>query len=155
MIATTTVSDLIEVVRALVRSARSAQHALSDDLPAAPATLLALLDRHGEQRLGRLAATLGVDPSVVSRQVTPLLAAGLVRRRPDPLDGRASLLDLTDEGRACLHRRRLQSAAWFRDALAGWDQADADLLLSLLRRLSADVRGHLVNDEENCLDHAH
>lgn len=147
MIATTTASDLVEALRGIVRAGRAAQHSADDDLHNAPAALLGLLAREGEQRMGRVAGALDVDPSVVSRQVAMLCAAGLVSRRPDPEDGRASLLELTESGRACLEQHRAQWARRFTTALAHWDDDDATQLLTLLRRLSADVRGHLVQEK--------
>ncbi|MCG8915993.1 MarR family winged helix-turn-helix transcriptional regulator [Actinokineospora sp. PR83] len=149
MIATTTASDLVEVLRGIVRAGRAVQHTADDGLHNAPAALLGLLAREGEQRMGRLAGALDVDPSVVSRQVAMLCAAGLVSRRPDPEDGRASLLGLTDSGRACLDQHRAQWAHRLTAALAHWDDNDATQLLTLLRRLSADVRGNLVEERSS------
>ena len=145
MIATTTASDLIEALRTIVRTARSAQHNAADTLPTAPASLLTLLDREGEQRMGRLAEALDVDPSVISRQVAMLTGTGLVSRRPDPHDGRASLLGLTEAGRACLEQHRAQWTRWVSSALADWHEDDAAQLLTLLHRLSADVRERLAD----------
>ena len=49
----------------------------------------------GDQRCSALALQVGVDVSVASRQLAVLERLGYVERRPDPRDGRASLLRLT------------------------------------------------------------
>ena len=78
------------------------------DVPASVIAVLGLLSDHGELRLGALAGDLGVDTSVVSRTVALAVQRGLVARRPDPRDGRASLLSLTERGVECLAERRNQ-----------------------------------------------
>src|SRR5215213_10087652 len=50
------------------------------------------------QRYSALALQVGVDVSVASRQLAVLERLGYVERRPDPQDGRASLLRLTAAG---------------------------------------------------------
>jgi DNA-binding MarR family transcriptional regulator len=47
-----------------------------------------------------LADILRVPPTSISRHVARLAEAGLVRRGPNPSDGRSALLELTDDGRA-------------------------------------------------------
>ncbi|WP_424187310.1 MarR family winged helix-turn-helix transcriptional regulator [Actinokineospora sp. G85] len=158
MVATTTASELLESLRAVLRAGRAVQQARADDLHTAPAALLGVLDREGAQRMGRLAERLDVDPSVVSRQVAGLIQAGLVSRRPDPDDGRASLLELTPTGTDCLARHRDRWAAWLGRAVADWDEADAATLTALLDRLHDDVRARLFapgteNEKEEVLDH--
>src|SRR5690606_41241441 len=45
-----------------------------------------------------LARTEGLDPSTMSRRLASLTARGLIHREPDPDDGRAQVLSLTEEG---------------------------------------------------------
>ncbi|WP_156758599.1 MarR family winged helix-turn-helix transcriptional regulator [Actinokineospora pegani] len=156
MVATTTASELLESLRAVLRAGRAVRQARADDLHTAPAALLGVLDRGGAQRMGRLAEHLDVDPSVVSRQVAALIQAGMVSRRPDPDDGRASLLELTPTGADCLVRHRDRWAAWLDRVVADWAEADVTALAGLLNRLSDDVRAHLCapeNEKEEVLDH--
>ncbi|MFF1796799.1 MarR family winged helix-turn-helix transcriptional regulator [Kitasatospora sp. NPDC058263] len=54
--------------------------------------LLDRLERHGPANVKALADALGVDSSTVTRQVAPLVAAGLVGRGQDPADRRAGVL---------------------------------------------------------------
>lgn len=55
--------------------------------------------RAGDSTLVALARDLGVTKQAVSRVVEDMRAADLVRRRPDPADGRVRLLALTARGR--------------------------------------------------------
>ncbi|WP_051265398.1 MarR family winged helix-turn-helix transcriptional regulator [Nakamurella lactea] len=71
---------------------------------AVPLYLLAKIGEGPPRRAGTLAAELDADPSTVSRQVAQLVKDGMVERKADPEDGRASILELTDAGR----RRRAE-----------------------------------------------
>jgi DNA-binding MarR family transcriptional regulator len=93
---------------------------------------------HQPIRLSAVAEGLGVDQSTVSRHVARLEAAGLVARRPDPEDGRGSLLEITEEGveaHRAIHRARRSMLA---EVLAAWSHEDRVQLASSLRRLAHD-----------------
>ncbi len=66
--------------------------------------LITRLAADGPVRLSELAEKMQADPSTISRQVATLVKDGYVERRADPVDGRASLLVVTDRGAAALHR---------------------------------------------------
>lgn len=134
---------LTSTLAALVRtgrhvSARAASQ-LYGDLPSFGWALLVPLQRDGDQRCSALASQAGVDVSVVSRQLAVLERLGFVERRPDPQDGRASLLRLTADGARALDAARDLRAEWSLTALAGWDESDARALSDLLDRLVADL----------------
>lgn len=104
-------------------------------------TVLFQLVKGGPRRSGALAEALAVDPSTVSRQVSTLVQAGYVERRPDPDDGRASLLAATDSGRrvhADFAARRDRAVAC---ALSGWSDEDVATLAGLLNRFLTDFEG--------------
>lgn len=110
--------------------------------------LLFQLCKGGPQRSSALAASACVDPSTVSRQVSQLVSLGLVERRADPDDGRASLLAATELGQArhqAIHERRDRV---FAQLLADWPQDDVRRLGSLLHRLNESFlenRGSLLD----------
>ena len=64
----------------------------------AQAATLEALGREGPLRLGRLGKLLGIAPSTLTRNLTRLEQAGLVRRTSDEEDGRAAQVELTDKG---------------------------------------------------------
>ena len=109
---------------------------LYGDLPSFGWALLVPLERNGEQRCSALADQAGVDVSVVSRQVSALERAGYVQRRPDPLDGRASLIGLSDAGAAALAHTRDVRGQWAADALAEWTEDEARRFTELLEKLA-------------------
>lgn len=67
---------------------------------------MATLDVQGPLRLGDLALKEGVAAATMSRIVATLVESGFVAREPDPIDRRAWLAELTDEGRRTLHDLR-------------------------------------------------
>jgi DNA-binding MarR family transcriptional regulator len=83
--------------------------------------VLKILHKGGEQRGGEIAAKLGVDASVVSRQVAALEADGLVSRRPDPADARVGLVSLAPAGKAQLDALYSSYTQHLRAALADLD----------------------------------
>jgi DNA-binding MarR family transcriptional regulator len=130
-------------VARLVRTGRQLGHSaaadLYGDLPSFGWALFVPLDQGGEQRCSALAARLCVDVSVASRQVSALERGGYVVRRPDPLDGRASLISLSDEGVAALARVRELRGRWALGALEHWSEDEARQFSGLLERLADDL----------------
>jgi DNA-binding MarR family transcriptional regulator len=95
---------------------------------------------HDAMRVSDLAAKVGLDASTVSRQIKQLEDKSIVERTHDPADGRASLVKLSDEGRATMQeafRRRFER---IKDVLGPWSDRDRYELQSLLTRLADDLR---------------
>ncbi|WP_426165430.1 MarR family winged helix-turn-helix transcriptional regulator [Sandarakinorhabdus sp. DWP1-3-1] len=101
--------------------------------------LLASLRRRQGVGVGELAERLSADASTVSRLLKPLEAAGYLALEPDPRDGRAKLVVISDAG-----------AAKRREAIAGWEAAQARVQhllgegrLAALRFILDDAYTHL------------
>jgi DNA-binding MarR family transcriptional regulator len=62
--------------------------------------VLLTFSRSGELPLKVIGSRLMVHPTSVTNAIDRLVAAGYVRRRPNPEDGRGVLAGITDEGRA-------------------------------------------------------
>ncbi len=101
--------------------------------------ILCRLVDEGPQRLGLLAQAFGLDPSTITRQVQALEHEGLVERRPDPTDRRASLLDLTDQGREVLTATRDRRREWLRASLGDWDEHDHEEFGRLLEKFNLSI----------------
>jgi DNA-binding MarR family transcriptional regulator len=89
-------------------------------------------------RVQDIAADLVITVGGTSKLVDRLEAAGLCRRRPHPGDGRSSVIELTDSGRAVLDR----AAASYTDELqrrlgTALPAAELQTLATTLRRLRA------------------
>lgn len=95
-------------------------------------TLLRLLHKGGPERLSLLAAT-GVSKPVITHLVGRMEREGLVIRSVDPADGRVTLAEITDAGRA-LHKEQRQSQrtrmAEVLDALSPEDELALGLAMS-------------------------
>ncbi|HEY0507460.1 MAG TPA: MarR family winged helix-turn-helix transcriptional regulator [Blastococcus sp.] len=133
---TASVAQLVRTGRHV--SSRAASQ-LYGGLPSFGWALLLPLERDGDQRCSALAAQTGVDVSVASRQIAALERAGHVERRPDPQDGRASLLRLTPAGAEAMAITRRLRSEWALGALAGWGEDDVRQLTDLLDRLVSDL----------------
>ncbi|AYF78584.1 MarR family transcriptional regulator [Nocardia yunnanensis] len=101
--------------------------------PAAYAILFQLIHT-GPKRSGALAEALYSDASTVSRQVASLVKRGLIERRADPADGRVSVLDVTDAGRAVAAQIRARRNDSLRQMLRGWTPEELDTFSNQLRR---------------------
>jgi DNA-binding MarR family transcriptional regulator len=127
-------SGIVRRVRAL-----EAPGETTGDVPSSTIAVLALLGETGESRLGAVATSLGIDTSVVSRTVAVAAQRGLVDRRPDPRDGRACLLSLTERGEQCLADRRNQRLRLLSAVVDQWEPGSAEALLDGLTRLRDDL----------------
>lgn len=92
----------------------------SEDLSPTQASVLAQVNGQGPLGVAELAAIEGLNPTMLSRVVSKLDAAGLLRRTPDPTDLRVVRLEITDAGRAVCRRivkRRTETVAKILDGL--------------------------------------
>ncbi|MGW3499134.1 MarR family winged helix-turn-helix transcriptional regulator [Streptomyces globisporus] len=99
--------------------------------------LLVRLEAAGRQRATELAAYFGVGKATMSRQLHSLENLGLVAREPDPADGRAWLVHLTDDGLARFRSVRDARRGRYVRNLADWDRAEVAELARLLHQLNA------------------
>ena len=116
----------------------------TDDGPTLPGGLgvLMALEARGQCRQNELASDLCISQSALSRHVTELVAEGYIARRPDPGDGRATQVLATSAGRELLSRTRAARAATLQDALADWDETDAQAAGSAFRKLRGSLTRH-------------
>ncbi|MFJ8026362.1 MarR family winged helix-turn-helix transcriptional regulator [Streptomyces sp. NPDC096311] len=106
------------------------------DLESAAYGLLVRLDEWGRQRATALAAYIGVGKATMSRQLRALEELGLIAREPDPADGRAWLVHLTEEGRGRVGQVREARRARYVSELAHWDPREVAELARLLHQLN-------------------
>ena len=132
--------QLLDTLSRLIRTSRAASQREQGEygLGGTPLGMLKMLAQ-GDARSSDIAARLQVAPSVVSRALTGLEQAGLVERRPDPEDARATQLGLTGAGRRKLDDARQAFAARLTPLLADWDSTDVDALTRLMDRLESTI----------------
>lgn len=93
-----------------------------------------------------LAATLGIDRTVMTYVIDSLVEAGLVEREPDPVDRRARRVVLTEPGRAALNRIDAAVADVEADLLGALSNGERRELCTLLERAASG----LVHDDKRC-----
>jgi DNA-binding MarR family transcriptional regulator len=96
--------SLAEALTAVARQLRdrSAETLAPWDITPAQLRALRALARHGTMRLSELSDRLQIAPRTATEVVDALQAGDLVRRRADPADRRAILVELTERGTGTL-----------------------------------------------------
>ncbi|HXN62636.1 MAG TPA: MarR family transcriptional regulator [Acidimicrobiales bacterium] len=129
-------------VRLLVQRLRQTQ-AVEGDLTSSETSALARIDRVGPTTAAELARLERISPQSMGATLGALEERGLVRRAPDPDDGRRLIMSLTDEGQELLRRRRQARNELLSHALAdGFTRAElAQLLVAapLIERLAQSL----------------
>jgi DNA-binding MarR family transcriptional regulator len=116
--------------RVIVERARE----VHEELQPAAYILLSNIAEHGPKRASALVEEFGVDKGAISRQVQQLVDLGFVERTPDPADGRAMMLGVTDEGRRRLNDTSRQRRKLLDERLSGWDDAELAAFVTALGR---------------------
>lgn len=138
-----TAQSLIEELFLMGRAFRStlAQPEEGQLLPGALGVLV-VLETIGPCRQVDLAGEMRISPSALSRHITELVTAGYMSRHADPTDGRATLVEITDNGRELLHRVRISRARSMQKVLADWTDDEADQARAVVHKLRNSLLTH-------------
>jgi DNA-binding MarR family transcriptional regulator len=134
---TSVAESFIDLQRTVRRSKARLLAAAGNDVESAAQVLLHTVAAEGPLRASALAASVQADLSTVSRQVAALVGRGLLERQADQLDGRASLLAVTDAGRAAIAEHEQGRQAFFDEVLAGWSTEEMRQFAQQLERFTA------------------
>ena len=118
-----TASELRVVLGQLMRRLR-AEHRF----PIHHGAVLGRIDREGPVSVSALALAEKVRPQSMAQTVGELEADGLVKRRPDPDDGRRALVELTSSGRRVLEDDRSRRVGWLVSAIEELPKRDQEVL---------------------------
>lgn len=127
---------LSRLMRMFNRARAQLVAAAEQDVERSAHLLLRHLQHEGPMRAGTIAETLHSDPSTVSRQVAALVKDGLLERRADPEDGRASLLVLTDRAQAVLGEHNRHRLDYFERILTDWTEDEIRDFGGMLERFT-------------------
>src|SRR3954451_19944993 len=136
--------DAVEQIAALLdgivrRQRRASREGFGESVTHGQFRVLRTLDRADRAlRLSELADQLGIVPRSATSVVDDLEAAGLVARQPDPHDRRATLVDLTPDGRQILNTLREKRRDVMVSQLSRLTDAEQQTLAHLLHRLAED-----------------
>ena len=102
--------------------------------------MLLLFSRNGRLPLGKIGERLQVHAASVTNAIDRLEAQDLVRRVPNPNDGRGTLAEITPDGRRLARRATsaLNRSVFADVGLAGADLSEATRLLRRIRRHAGD-----------------
>jgi DNA-binding MarR family transcriptional regulator len=129
-----TASELRVVLGQLLRRLR-AEHRF----PIHHGAVLGRLDREGPASVSDLAAAERVRPQSMAQTVGELESQDLVKRRPDPDDGRRALVELTPAGLETLEDDRRRRVGWLVtaiDELPAEDQRVLERATGIIGRLA-------------------
>ena len=102
------------------------------------ALVLLVHSRDGSLPLSKIGERLQVHATSVTNVIDRLEAAGLVRREPNPRDGRGTLAVITEEGRKVADKATVEfNNARF--AMSALSQAELESLFRILRRLRVEA----------------
>jgi DNA-binding MarR family transcriptional regulator len=127
--------ELRSIVGRLVRGVRARSDTLSPRL----AAVLGYLSREGPMTTSALASRQQVRHQSMAATVKELEDRGYVERRPDPSDGRSTLITIGPGGEARLDEERTRRLAWFAEIiearLSRAEQRQLGACLPLIERL--------------------
>jgi DNA-binding MarR family transcriptional regulator len=132
-----TAGEIVETLLRLTNTLRRRHDARFADyeLSGPRMRLLAAMSDQPRTRMGDLAARLGLTARTITTLVDALEREGLLARRPDPTDRRATLLELTEAGRGYLERIHHVQQELAEQFMAPLRVAERQHLYILLRRL--------------------
>ena len=130
--------DLRVVLSRLRRRIREV--ATDEDLTPSQESALTLVGKHGAATASALASAEGVRPQSMAATLAALDQHGLIRRSPDPEDGRRQLVTLTEAGRERIEGNRQVRGEWlaraFEDRYTERERRTILDALALMERLS-------------------
>lgn len=141
--------DLLRIEAAMVELGRMTRSGRADrlrceragvEVTGAAQRLIYYLMENGPMRLSELARRTETDPGILTRQINAIEAQGLVERRPDPTDRRASLVGMSARGRRIAQRLREVQDEVLGGQLASWNAGELERAADLMERLIRDVR---------------
>src|SRR3954447_13468762 len=117
-----------ELLRVIARINRWATQRADIDIPPAQGRLLAQIDELGSARIGDLARGDHCSQPTMTTQVQRLQERGWVSRAADPVDARAVLISLTEDGRNLLTAVRRERASVLAPYIAGLSREERSRL---------------------------
>ena len=141
--------SLAEALTAIARQLRerSAETLAPWDITPAHLRALRTLARHGTMRLSELSDRLQIAPRTATEVVDALQARDLVRRRVDPADRRAILVEVTDRGAGVLAEIRASRGTEAGRIFGRLTPADRAALARILSKLRSGA-GHSPSKRE-------
>jgi DNA-binding MarR family transcriptional regulator len=107
---------------------------VQEDISYGQYKVISVINNHGPISVGNLGRMVGSAQSTTSEMVARLTKAGLVNKVRGPYDGRVVMVELTDQGRQLMRRRRKRVREGYQ---------------TLFEKLAPDERDNFVRSMEN------
>jgi DNA-binding MarR family transcriptional regulator len=136
------VSTASRLAMSVMRLERRLRQRSAGGVTASQYAALVTISKRGELTLGELAAAEGVSPPSMTRIAAHLGQAGLVQRRPDPLDRRVARVALSARGAEMLREARTLREQYLRERLEAMGPKDVEVLAraaELMSRLAGEA----------------
>jgi DNA-binding MarR family transcriptional regulator len=136
------VSAASRLAMSVMRLERRLRQRSAGGVTASQYAALVTISKRGELTLGELASAEGVAPPSMTRVAANLEQAGLVHRRPDPLDRRVALVALSPRGAELLRAARTRRELYLKERLEAMTPEDVEVLdraAELMTRLAGEA----------------
>lgn len=101
--------------------------------------MLTHLAESGPLRSSDIVEHFDIDKGAISRQVQQLSQLALITRTPDPEDGRAQLIEVSELGHERLRGMAADRRSMLMDRLSDWEDEDLAGFVALLTRYNASL----------------
>ena len=138
---TETTSDPIEMVEELAQELMRQLDLLSgskvqEDISYGQYKVISVIHNHAPISVGNLGRLVGSAQSTTSEMVARLTKAGLVTKVRGPYDGRVVMVELTDQGRQLMRRRRKRVREAYSALFAKLPNLEQGTFVDSLRKLN-------------------
>ncbi|MNH98662.1 MarR family protein [compost metagenome] len=133
--------DVIELEMAILvrRLVSMTTYKKTSNLDRSAYLLLYQIDSYGSAGVKALSDEFHLDISTVSRQAAALEQKGYVRRIPDPIDGRAYSLEMTEAGLEVLNENKKARQDSIGKMLSNWSDGERVIFGELLRKFNTAI----------------
>jgi DNA-binding MarR family transcriptional regulator len=137
--------DPIETVEELAQELMRQLDLLSgskvqEDISYGQYKVISVIHNQGPISVGNLGRYVGSAQSTTSEMVARLTKAGLVTKVRGPYDGRVVMVELTDQGRQLMKRRRKRVKEAYQNLFSKLSDGEQESLVEALRKLN-DILG--------------
>jgi DNA-binding MarR family transcriptional regulator len=137
-------TEMVVLARALERMHRRSE--IYRDLDRASYLIARTLETTGPVSISSLAIALGLDATTVTRQVATMEDGRMILRRPDPDDGRVSMISLSQHGRRLMRAVQLARKERVASLLRDWTDEDRRDFGRLLARFNDGLSYDIAHD---------
>jgi DNA-binding MarR family transcriptional regulator len=129
-----------ELVTHAARLIRTVRRSAAAESPAALVRVLSILDELGPSTITALADADRISQPTMTTTVNEAAQRGWVTKRPNPVDARSSLVELTAAGSKVLAVQRHAYGELLAASLAPYTSADLESAVALLKHLTEEAR---------------